>query len=140
MFRRTIPLTLAAVLLALTPARPADDSDKGTGLYEGFTRLFNGKDLTGWQVFGGKEEAWGAEDGTLFTKGGGGGWLLTDKEYSDFEIYVDFKMPADGGGNSGVALRPRWRATYLTRAWRSSCSTTFGTSTRRTSRVSSQCS
>ena len=104
MFRRLIPLSLAAALLALSPARPADD-DRGTGLYEGFTRIFNGKDLTGWMVFGGKEEAWGVDGTTLVTKSGGGGWLLTDKEYSDFEIYVDFKMPAEGGGNSGVALR-----------------------------------
>ena len=34
MFRRIIPLTLAATLLALSPARPADDNDKGGGLYE----------------------------------------------------------------------------------------------------------
>ena len=104
MFRRTIPLALAAALLALSPARPADDSDKGAGLYEGFTRLFNGADLTGWKATG-KAEDWGVADGTLFTQGGGGGWLMTDKEYADFEIYVDFKMPLAGGGNSGVALR-----------------------------------
>ena len=29
MFRRIIPLTLAAALLALAPARPADDSTRG---------------------------------------------------------------------------------------------------------------
>ncbi len=104
MFRRIIPLTLTAALLALAPAR-TEVFPKETGLYDGFTSLFDGKDLTGWQVFGGKEEAWGAENGTLFTKGGGGGWLLSDKEYSNFEIYVDFKMPKEGGGNSGVALR-----------------------------------
>jgi len=108
MFRRLIPLTLMAALLALSPARPADDSDKGGGIYEGFTRLFNGKDLTGWKASG-KMEDWGVEDGLLFTKGGGGGWLMSDKEYSDFEVYVDFKMPIPtaekGGGNSGVAIR-----------------------------------
>ena len=37
MFRRIIPLTLAAALLALSPARPADDFPKETGLYDGFT-------------------------------------------------------------------------------------------------------
>ena len=103
MFRRLIPLTLAATLLALAPARP-DDSDKGWGLYEGFTRLFNAKDLTGWKASG-KMEDWGVDGTTLYTKGGGGGWLMTDKEYGDFEVYVDFKMPAEGGGNSGVAIR-----------------------------------
>jgi 3-keto-disaccharide hydrolase len=103
MFRRLIPLTLAATLLALASARP-DDSDKGWGLYEGFTRLFNGKDLAGWKASG-KMEDWGVDGTTLYTKGGGGGWLMTDKEYGDFEVYVDFKMPMEGGGNSGVAIR-----------------------------------
>lgn len=103
MVRRIIPLTLMAALLLLSPARPAD-ADKGTGLYEGFTRLFNGTDLTGLQPTG-KAEDWAVDGTTLYTKGGGGGWLMTDKEYGDFEVYVDFKMPAEGGGNSGVALR-----------------------------------
>ena len=104
MFRRLIPLTAAAALLVLSPARPADDFPKETGLYDRFTSLFNGKDLTGWKASG-KMEDWGAEGGTLYTKGGGGGWLMSDKEYGDFEVYVDFKMPAEGGGNSGVAIR-----------------------------------
>lgn len=70
---------------------------------KGFNALFNGKDLTGWKVFGGKEEAWGAEDGLLYVKGGGGGWLMTEKEYGDFELHLEYKLPKMG--NSGVALR-----------------------------------
>jgi hypothetical protein len=103
MFRRLISLTLIAALFAAAPVRP-DDADKGWGLYEGFTRLFNAKDLTGWKASG-KMEDWGVDGTTLYTKGGGGGWLMTDKEYGDFEVYVDFKMPVEGGGNSGVAIR-----------------------------------
>jgi hypothetical protein len=100
MIRRVLPLSLIAALLALSPARPAD---KEKDIPEGFTNLFDGKDLEGWKVFGGKEDAWGVEDGMIVTKSGGGGWLLTDKEYGDFEVRVDFKMSE--GGNSGVALR-----------------------------------
>jgi hypothetical protein len=100
MFHRLFPLSLIAVLLALSPARPAE---KERNIPEGFTPLFDGKDLDGWKVFGGKEDAWGVEDGMIVTKSGGGGWLLTEKEYGDFEIRVDFKMSE--GGNSGVALR-----------------------------------
>src|SRR5262249_20847627 len=71
---------------------------------EGFTPLFNGKDLTGWRVNeGGNLKVWGAENGVLFVKGGGGGWLMTDKEYSDFDLRLEFKLPK--AGNSGVALR-----------------------------------
>jgi hypothetical protein len=100
MFRRLFPLSLIAALLALSPARPAD---KEKDVPEGFIPLFDGKDLDGWKVFDGKKDAWGVEDGMIVTKSGGGGWLLTDKEYGDFEVRVDFKMSE--GGNSGVALR-----------------------------------
>jgi hypothetical protein len=68
----------------------------------GFEPLFNGKDLTGWKATG-KMEVWGAENGILFVQGGGGGWLMTEKEYSDFELRLEFKMPKMG--NSGVGLR-----------------------------------
>jgi 3-keto-disaccharide hydrolase len=69
---------------------------------EGFEPLFNGKDLTGWKATA-KKEVWGAEKDVIFCQGGGGGWLLTDKEFGDFELRLEYKMPK--GGNSGVAIR-----------------------------------
>jgi hypothetical protein len=69
----------------------------------GFQPLFNGKDLDGWKVLDGNMDAWGADNGILFVKGKGGGWLLTDREFSDFELRLEFKLPP--AGNSGVALR-----------------------------------
>src|SRR5262249_11491271 len=75
----------------------------------GFTRLFNGKDLTGWHCPGSKISSWGTEDGILFIKEQAektnrtGDWLLTKKEYKDFELRLEWK--ASKGGNSGVALR-----------------------------------
>jgi hypothetical protein len=90
---------LAAACLALPSARPADD-----GAPAGFESLFDGKDLAGWQVNqGGNMDRWGAGDGILFTKGSGGGWLMTEKEFSDFDLRLEFKLPK--GGNSGVAVR-----------------------------------
>jgi hypothetical protein len=68
----------------------------------GFEPLFNGKDLGGWKSTG-KKDVWGAEKGILYVQGGGGGWLMTEKEYADFELRLEFKMPKMG--NSGVALR-----------------------------------
>jgi hypothetical protein len=91
----------AVLLLALPLCPSAAAADKD--IPEGFQPLFNGKDLLGWKVFGGKMDAWGAEDGLLFVKGSGGGWLMTEKEFSDFELRLEFKLPK--GGNSGVALR-----------------------------------
>jgi hypothetical protein len=70
---------------------------------EGFTSLFNGTDLTGWKATG-KMEQWAAEPGLIVCKGGGGGWLLTQKEYGNFEFRCEFKW-AKEGGNSGIALR-----------------------------------
>ena len=69
---------------------------------EGFTPLFNGKDLTGWKATG-KPNVWGAEDGVLYVAGGGGGWLITEKDYANFELRLEYKMPKMG--NSGVAIR-----------------------------------
>jgi hypothetical protein len=92
-------LSLTA-LVCLLPTARADDK----GVPEGFEKLFNGKDLKGWQVNeGGNLDKWGAADGVLFTKGAGGGWLMTEKDYSDFELRLEFKVPK--AGNSGVALR-----------------------------------
>jgi hypothetical protein len=75
--------------------------------------LFNGKDLTGWQVSGGKKEVWGAENGSLFVDTHGGGWLLTEATFSDFELRFEYKMCK--AGNSGVALRtpPQGNPAYV---------------------------
>ena len=74
----------------------------GGRLADGFVSLFNGKDLTGWKATG-KMEVWGAEKGVIYVSGGGGGWLLTEKEYGDFELRLEYKMSK--ASNSGVALR-----------------------------------
>jgi len=89
------PLALVVCALAAAPA-----ADKPP---EGFVPLFNGKDLTGWKVLNGKMDVWGADKDILFVDGRGGGWLMTEKEYGDFEVVLEFKMPKMG--NSGVALR-----------------------------------
>jgi hypothetical protein len=99
--RHSLVLLPLALALCGLPAARADDAQKGVP--EGFTALFNGKDLTGWKVLGGKKEAWGADKDILYVQGGGGGWLMTEKEYADFDLRLEFKMPKKG--NSGVALR-----------------------------------
>jgi hypothetical protein len=98
--RRAALLLSLVVLVSAEPAVRSDDK----GPPEGFEALFNGKDLDGWKVNeGGNLDKWGAGDGILFTRGGGGGWLMTEKEFSDFELRLEFKVPQKG--NSGVALR-----------------------------------
>ncbi len=99
MRRVLLTLSLSALLCGAPGLRAADKEAP-----EGFEKLFDGKDLSGWKVNeGGNLDKWGAADGVLFTKGGGGGWLMTDKEYGDFDLRLEFKLPK--AGNSGVALR-----------------------------------
>jgi hypothetical protein len=94
-------LTRTALLLAVVCAAAARADDARPP--EGFTPLFNGKDLTGWKPTG-KADAWAVENGSIVCKGGGGGYLLTDKEYADFEFRCEYKWSKEGG-NSGVGLR-----------------------------------
>lgn len=77
---------------------------------EGFTPLFNGKDTTGWHwsrtVHHGTTAEAAIEDGALILQPkpfGQGGLLLTDREYGDFEFYVEVKP--DPNYNSGIFLR-----------------------------------
>lgn len=69
----------------------------------GFAPIFNGKDLTGWMATG-KAEAWTVEGGMIVCKSGGGGYLLTEKEYGDFELKFSYRWSKEGG-NSGIGLR-----------------------------------
>jgi hypothetical protein len=100
--RRTLLCLAALVLCQAAAARPEPEPGANTPP-EGFKALFNGKDLTGWQRPGGNKDNWKAEKGVLFVNKSGGGWLFTDKQYGDFELRLEFKVPK--GGNSGVGLR-----------------------------------
>lgn len=67
---------------------------------EGFTTLFNGKDLTGWE---GAVDNYEVKEGAIVCKPGHGGALYTTEEYADFVARVEFKLPP--GGNNGLAIR-----------------------------------
>jgi hypothetical protein len=70
-------------------------------LEEGFTLLFNGKDLTGWNIMNnGKFEA---KDGVLYLNKGSG-WLRSEKQYKDFELRMDVRF-MNKGADSGIFLR-----------------------------------
>ena len=69
----------------------------------GFVSLFNGKNLDGWQLVGGKGPGYVAENGVLVCPADGGGNLFTDKEYANFVFRFEFKLSP--GGNNGVGIR-----------------------------------
>lgn len=72
--------------------------------------LFNGKDLSGWKTMGNAPSAWKVENGLLRNvalqepgKHKSYANLRTEREFEDFNIKLEFRVPADG--NSGVYLR-----------------------------------
>ena len=66
-------------------------------------RLFNGKNLNGWNTDG--ENQWKAEAGILRNPKSGSN-LISDQTFTDFKLHVEFRYPK--GSNSGVYLRGRY--------------------------------
>ena len=82
---------------------PADASTRQRMRTAEWQPLFSGKSLQGWQIIRGGPNAWSAENGVLTANKGRSGWIATTKEYADFQIEFDFRLPP--GGNSGLFLR-----------------------------------
>jgi hypothetical protein len=112
----------AAVAGLLAAALPAADAPKPP---PGFTALFNGKDLTGWKGHTTMAERakkspedlaklqaertktalehWSVQDGAIHLDGKGGVSLVTDKDYHNFQLLIDWKI--EKNGDSGLYLR-----------------------------------
>lgn len=67
------------------------------------TNLFNGRNLDGWTLIGGKGPGYVVENGVLVCPADGGGNLLTEREYGNFVFRFEFKMTP--GANNGVGIR-----------------------------------
>jgi len=87
-------------------------NDKSTWVY-----MFNGENLDGWQVKCLPEDSsknyWSVEDGAITCNSMNDRdhnyiWLMSEKEYSDFEFHVKFKAFKDSPGNSGIQFRSRY--------------------------------
>lgn len=75
-------------------------------------RLFNGKDLSGWTVYG--TEKWYVDNGELICESGPDkkyGYLATDQFYKNFDLTLEFKQEANG--NSGVFFRSTIEGTKI---------------------------
>lgn len=75
--------------------------------------LFNGKDITGWTVYG--TEKWYVDKGELVCESGPDkqyGYFATNKTYKDFELTLDFKQETNG--NSGVFFHSSIEGTRVT--------------------------
>ena len=75
---------------------------------DGFTSLFNGKDLSNWKVDSkSKAEHWTVKDGTIHCQSDpkkAGSILWTTKEFTDFTLTLEFKN-GEGTIDSGVMLK-----------------------------------
>ena len=72
----------------------------------GFTALFNGRDFTGWRLSPEARAAWLIENGVLKSPGRVMDFaadLETEKEYRDFVLLVDYRMPTVS--DSGISFR-----------------------------------
>lgn len=70
---------------------------------EGWVLLFDGTSTQGWKTTAGKPvpAGWEVKKGTLSTqKGGKGGDIVSDGEFSDFDLQADFNIAPEG--NSGL--------------------------------------
>ncbi len=100
-------LAIAVSVLAALSAQAAE-----------WTSLFNGKNLDGWVVKCSPEDSdkigyWKAVDGTIEARTVPGDrhnyiWLLTKKEYADFELRLKVQTYSKTTGNSGIQVRSRY--------------------------------
>jgi hypothetical protein len=96
--RKILPfLALAAGIALFGPASAADEK-----VEEGFTRLDNGKDLTGFKTQGGKEGTFTVKEGVIDVSGNPSGYFYTEKSYKNYTLKFDWKFLKDG--NSGTLV------------------------------------
>jgi hypothetical protein len=69
----------------------------------GWTTLFDGSSLQGWNVIGGANWTLDAIDGSVVADAGEEGHLVTESSFEDFELIVEFWV--ESRTNSGVYIR-----------------------------------
>ena len=108
-----LPLLMAGALVS-APRMLADATEQMPNPPAGFVALFNGKDLTGWKGLVGNPRTrptmtpealvaaqakadeqmranWSVQEGVLAYTGKGNS-LCTEKQYANFELYVDWRI------------------------------------------------
>jgi len=106
-------ILMILVLVAITTGALSQDGKENklskNEQKEGWVLMFDGKTADGWRGYNKTtfpEKGWVVEDGTLHVIGssrgeaGGGGDLLYDKKFRNFELSLEWKVSE--GGNSGI--------------------------------------
>lgn len=96
-------LRAAKILLASVAGLSLFAAGANAQRESGFTPLFDGQTLNGWKLIGKKGEGYGVKDGMIYCARGGGGNLMTERDYGDFVLRFEFKL--EDGSNNGVGIR-----------------------------------
>ncbi len=110
-FRVAFGLLILSAAIAATSALAAEGND------EGWTPLFNGKDLDGWKFYFGQagdenNGTFSINDGLLVCSGKPAGYMFTEKSYRNYTLRFEFAFPRPDGlvddaqfrGNSGCLI------------------------------------
>jgi len=117
---------IAAMLLSCHTQNQStmQSSDNNTATDPGWVSLFDGKSTAGWHTYNktGVGDAWKVENGVLHLdaaskkSGAQGGDIVTDEEFENFHLKLDWKLAT--GGNSGVIFYskedPKYNAMWNT--------------------------
>jgi hypothetical protein len=120
-------LSIAALAVSCGSVKNTDSMSKSSKSKDGWISLFDGKSLDNWHTYG-KDKAgaaWKINEGTLFLDANnkvdgripGGGDLVTNEEYDNFHLKLEWKISANG--NSGIIFfvhedTTQFKSTYNT--------------------------
>ena len=103
-------LVLAVAFVSCGPGKSKKEAEKKSAEAEVWTTLFDGTSTEGWRGYNKTtfpEQGWEIVDGTLHCigsgrgeAGGGGGDIIYDKKFSNFDLKLEWKISE--GGNSGI--------------------------------------
>jgi len=94
-----LPPALLAQQAGISPMRLTDAERQA-----GWVSLFDGRSTAGWRIFQAHDAptSWAVVDGNL-TSVPPGGDLISDREYGNFELALEWRISS--GGNSGILYR-----------------------------------
>lgn len=105
--RRAVSAVLAAVLwLAAAPdlgrvGRAAEQGPAAQPADDGWTPLFNGRDLAGWKPVNVAPNTFTAREGLIVSTGKPTGVLRSERQYENFDLELEWKHLVSGG-NAGL--------------------------------------
>ena len=112
-----LTFTLMAFVAGHAQTQPTkmENALTATEKNQGWQLLFDGKTLNGWHIYqNGPNNSWKIANGVLYSSGNvNQGDLLTNDQYKNFELSIDWKIAP--GGNSGIMylVSEQYKEPYL---------------------------